>query len=338
MALLKKSLLIFALSSISIFPALLAQNVGIGESNPGAKLSVKGHLSVGSGYSGTYIPPDNGVIIEGQTVVGRGGPLFTSDVLTSYSHGAKYGVCGYVYTGQPITVEAGISGINSTALFGRIEGAGGVGLLVEHYSAQDYGAVINTYGANSVTALKGDSESTRAHGLMGENPANGLGYAVYCNGDIYIANGVYGPSDAQLKQNIQTYNKGLMTIMALNPKSYIYKPELAEKFRFPQTEQIGFLAQELETVMPNLVREGRLVSAATSSREEDKTVAEEVLMAKTVNYTALIPVLTSAIQEQQAQIEQQGALIAKQAEILEKLEAQNKLMQQQIEILMQKAQ
>ena len=48
---------------------LNAQNVGIGESNPGSKLSIKGNISIGSGYSNSAAPVD-GVIIEGRVGIG----------------------------------------------------------------------------------------------------------------------------------------------------------------------------------------------------------------------------------------------------------------------------
>ncbi|MBK8658917.1 MAG: hypothetical protein IPN22_08615, partial [Bacteroidetes bacterium] len=49
------------------------QNVGIGETSPASKFSVKGNLSVGNGYSGTAAPA-NGAIIEGRLGVGTNNP------------------------------------------------------------------------------------------------------------------------------------------------------------------------------------------------------------------------------------------------------------------------
>jgi adenylosuccinate lyase len=60
---------------------------------------------------------------------------------------------------------------------------------------------------------------------------------------------------------------------------------------FPEGETIGFIAQELEEVIPHAV--------ATTDQDF-----------KAVNYELLVPVLVSAIQDQQKQIEQLEARIS----------------------------
>lgn len=98
------------------------------------------------------------------------------------------------------------------------------------------------------------------------------------------ANGVVLTSDARLKRNISSTRHGLTTIMNLRPVEYDKKNsvEAADYNR----HEIGFVAQEIKKVLPSLVSEGN---------DAHKTLS--------VSYTELIPVLTKAIQEQQAQIE-----------------------------------
>jgi hypothetical protein len=98
------------------------------------------------------------------------------------------------------------------------------------------------------------------------------------------ANGVVLTSDARLKRNISNTKHGLSTIMSLNPVEYDKKQTISDSVY--ANHEIGFVAQEIAKVLPSLVKEGNDV---------DKTLA--------VSYTELIPVLTKAIQEQQAQIE-----------------------------------
>lgn len=70
----------------------------------------------------------------------------------------------------------------------------------------------------------------------------------------------------------------------------------------------GFIAQELQKVLPGLVKE---------SKDADKVLS--------INYIEIIPILTKAIQEQQAEIEGQKAqLKAQQAQIDMILKAMNK--------------
>lgn len=98
------------------------------------------------------------------------------------------------------------------------------------------------------------------------------------------ANGVVLTSDARLKRNISSTRHGLSTVMNLRPVEYDKKNSV-EASDYNRHE-IGFVAQEIKKVLPSLVSEGN---------DAHKTLS--------VSYTELIPVLTKAIQEQQAQIE-----------------------------------
>jgi hypothetical protein len=114
-------------------------------------------------------------------------------------------------------------------------------------------------------------------------------YKLDVTGDINAsatvkAAGVTLTSDVRLKRNIQAVTKGLATVMQLNPVAY-EKKQAIESTNYDKKE-LGFIAQELQKVLPNLVKEGA---------DKDKILA--------VDYISLIPVLTKAIQEQQAQIE-----------------------------------
>ncbi len=115
----------------------------------------------------------------------------------------------------------------------------------------------------------------------------------------------YGPSfnvtsDLRLKTNIAPLQNSIAAIMQLKPVSYEKKTSLASNNY--STIENGFIAQDLQKVMPSLVTEGT---------DNDKLLS--------VNYTALIPVLTKAIQEQQKQIEDQNAKIAAQQKQIEEL-------------------
>ena len=65
-----------------------AQNVGIGEASPANKLSVKGGLSVGSGYS-TTAAPANGAIIQGNVGIGTTNPQASLHILSPNTTGTS---------------------------------------------------------------------------------------------------------------------------------------------------------------------------------------------------------------------------------------------------------
>ena len=109
-----------------------------------------------------------------------------------------------------------------------------------------------------------------------------------------------GTSDVRLKRNIQPLTNSLNLLMKLRPVSYEKKASIAAtEYNFKEN---GFIAQELRKVFPTLVDEGT---------DKDKLL--------TVNYIALIPVLTKAIQEQQAQIAAYEARIKALEEKMDKL-------------------
>lgn len=118
---------------------------------------------------------------------------------------------------------------------------------------------------------------------------------------------VYNLSDMRAKENIEPLTFGLNTIQNLRPVSYKWKKnEVAEKNNAEYAEndttlqlaygpndnktQYGFLAQEVEAVMPD----------AVLTNEDGH---------KMINYTAIIPVLVQAVQELQAKVETQALQI-----------------------------
>lgn len=79
------------------------------------------------------------------------------------------------------------------------------------------------------------------------------------NGNIIAAGNMtaYGsPSDRRLKENIAPVKDALHKILALNPVTYDWKKETKEHTMVGMTKDIGFIAQEVQEVIPELVREG----------------------------------------------------------------------------------
>lgn len=106
--------------------------------------------------------------------------------------------------------------------------------------------------------------------------------------DIYARN-YYNYSDIVAKTNVVSFHNAMRTVLALNPVTFQWKDQ-AEYQRFKTTspmatnpKEFGFIAQEVEQVIPDVIgidNEGN----------------------KLVNYNAIIPVLTAAIQELNARV------------------------------------
>jgi hypothetical protein len=70
---------------------------------------------------------------------------------------------------------------------------------------------------------------------------------VYSNGGVLTST---NPSHERLKENIEDLSWGLADVLALRPVSYKWKTDKIE-----QGTQYGFIAQEVQSVMPELIRE-----------------------------------------------------------------------------------
>ena len=88
-------------------------------------------------------------------------------------------------------------------------------------------------------------------------------------------------SDERIKKDIEDIDYGLDTIKALKPRKY--------KMKLNDSEQIGFIAQEVESLIPEVVDTGE-----TPDGEEQKGMS----------YGHLTAVLTKAIQELSAKVEE----------------------------------
>ena len=100
-------------------------------------------------------------------------------------------------------------------------------------------------------------------------------------------------SDQRLKENVRDLDTGLDAIMSVKPRRFDWK----EGKGLDKKDDVGFIAQEFETVFPNSVN--------TSKAGADG------IEYKTVNHGELIPTLVKAIQEQQAMIEELKQEVAK---------------------------
>lgn len=131
-------------------------------------------------------------------------------------------------------------------------------------------------------------------------------------GDVNISGELTADSDRRLKKNIRALSGMTSKVMALNPVAYDFRTEEFPNLKLAERGKMGFIAQELKEVFPNLVSEGTK-TVSTSGEEFD------VL---TVNYVELIPALTKSIQEQQELIDKLVDQLKKQDRRLAQLEGQ----------------
>ncbi|MEO5931467.1 MAG: tail fiber domain-containing protein [Candidatus Kapaibacterium sp.] len=147
-------------------------------------------------------------------------------------------------------------------------------------------ATINTNG--------GPFDANTSNGPIDFNMGTGI-FTV--NGDVFIngngvVSGTWTVSDARYKTNVLQLDNALAKVMSLRGVGYDWKRAEFPNMRFPQGHQVGFIAQELEKVVPEAVH---------TDADGYKSVAYQ-------NLTAL---LTEAIKEQQAEIQLLQAKVAR---------------------------
>lgn len=104
--------------------------------------------------------------------------------------------------------------------------------------------------------------------------------------DVILTNGMTASSDIRLKENFEPLSNALELVSQLNGTYYTWKKDAgADKPR-----KLGFIAQEVEKVIPELV----------------KTDSEGM---KSVDYVSVVPILVEAIKHQQKQINELKALL-----------------------------
>ena len=108
-------------------------------------------------------------------------------------------------------------------------------------------------------------------------------YKLSVNGPIHSMANIF-ISDKKFKKNITDIRKPLETVLKLNGKKYNWKVKEFEQYDFSDRKQIGFIAQEVKKIIPEIVY-------------IDKKSGEY-----SMNYSAIIPLLVEAIKEQQNQI------------------------------------
>ncbi|HMQ06727.1 MAG TPA: tail fiber domain-containing protein [Saprospiraceae bacterium] len=130
-------------------------------------------------------------------------------------------------------------------------------------------------------------------------------WAIYGLGNFYYTGSFTASSDKKLKKNIKTIEGSLNKVMQLQPRSYEFRTDEYNYIQLAQGPQFGFIAQEVEGILPEIVHEDTHGFADPQALEGTEMYGDPTaikLNIKSMSYISLIPVLTGAIQEQQSLI------------------------------------
>ena len=152
--------------------------------------------------------------------------------------------------------------------------------------------IIDQYGTSAAEARLRIFNTTEANGIIiKENGFIGMGTSnptvrLQVAGDI-IANSIAGSSDSRFKTNILPIENPLQKVLKLQGVTFDWKTKEFPNRMFSENRALGFIAQEVEQVIPEVVQ------------TENSTEGF-----KSVQYDKVVALLVEAIKEQQKQIEQ----------------------------------
>ena len=246
-------------------------NVGIGTAGPAWKLhifdAVAPVIQIAEGDTGgnTFLGQD------GNNFFIRRGTIGTTDAMTISSSG-DVGISTYTPS-QKLDVTGNIR--SSGELIGTMTttGFGQVRMISGGYGAFWRNDGVDTYLLfTAINDQYGSWNTLRPVYFNNATAVATFGANVYAPAFLYS-------SDRRLKEKIQPLDKGLLDLMKFRPVSFTWKSGVQKG-----QDDIGFIAQEVETVIPGLVH------------TDDKGM-------KSIDYIKIVPVLVKAMQEQQAKID-----------------------------------
>ena len=355
----KLSFLSFLSLLIFVGGGLVAQNVGVGTATPVMKLHVQSNGAADGVIIDNIAANGDPVTqyrVNGASLITMGIDDSDADKFkigtTALTTGTRVTIQTNGYIGVNTTTPtsllhmtngATVIGANAMARFEN-NSASGVALSARNnsttsgYNAAE--AIIDYNGTGFITAgimglaiyqgpINSNSIGVRAatnewqgSGLYASRfnsggPDNGWGAEVY--NDLGYTGLILNMSDARTKKDIRPLEGAIAIVDQLNPVRYFFDSDKYPSMGLNREEEFGFVAQEVNQVLPNITR---VKAMHTNACEEvvpgtpTENKKEEFMV---MDYTRIIPILTQAIKEQQAEIndlEQKAAKVdALQAEV-----------------------
>ena len=280
--------------------------LGIGDSTPSEKLDVEGNITIPANFR--YGFDESGVNKAGMAYNGTNMFVVNSEAGGALTLDAKSHLSLGVNSSEIVRVALnGNVGIGQTAPAERLHINGGIrigpstgnGAGTIRYTGGDFEGRVGASWV-SLTGGGGGSLWTASGANTYVNSGNvGIGTAtpahkLQVNGDIGMTGEIIGVSDVRTKKDINSIENASAIINNLRPVHYEFNNDKFESLDLPQGKQFGFVAQEVEEILPELVS----VSAETE-------VDGQTTSLKGINYMQMIPVLTQAMQEQHIVIQKQ---------------------------------
>jgi len=208
----------------------------------------------------------------------------TSTLVTIHNTNGSSGDCRGLDVETSTTATTVQRWFNAGSELGRFTATGNLLVGTTNSSGNSgQGIKLNKVSSDGVLHIVGATTTIAQDAIqVYSTGASAYRFFVQYNGQVNATfSSINAISDASLKQNIRDLDKGLEAVLALQPRRFDW-------INGDGNDIMGFVAQEVETVLPELVHDYKY------SEEETKLG---------LKMGDMIPSLVKAIQEQQATIE-----------------------------------
>jgi len=279
-------------------------NVGIGTASPQSKLHVSSSLNGqqvlvnvsntntgASAFGEMRVSGDQDYLRIGTTSRAYSGWTGDSFIYASAGKKLRFGANDT----EIMTLSSGKVGINTTSPETMLDIQSTAPTIRFHYPGNSGSSYIGGNANNdivmSATSSGANIIMTTGTGKVGIGTTS-PGYTLTVNGTAWVTSGTWTGSDARWKGKVVSLSPSgsLDKVLALRPVSFEWKNNTG--MNFPNGTQVGFIAQEVEKIIPEVV------TADNSGY-------------KGISYEKMVPVVAGAIQEQQRQIDSQKEQIEK---------------------------
>jgi hypothetical protein len=159
--------------------------------------------------------------------------------------------------------------------------------------------------SRGVHGLSNTYEGTGVYGARFNDGGADVGWGGLFINDLGYTGGLFNASDRKIKKGIRPIESALDKVMSINGVNYEHDLDKYPTMGLGDNMQYGFIAQELEAVLPELVQQKSLPTGGARKASADASMEENTNETfKMVNYIGVIPVLVEAIKEQQRIIEE----------------------------------
>lgn len=277
--------------------------VGIGTSAPAGLLDVRGGIAASGAGAPVILQAQAGAASNvGGNLVFNSGPNGTGSVNGSilFGTGGVLAANGTFTNGERMRLTPdgrlgfGTSDPQERVVFSSSQNDKGYhnNVVVESMGSPEYGEagyVIRTPAGSwswFMDDVSGDDAQVGQLGLWQNGTGNGLRAAFLTGGGLSVYGAVHATafptdSDRRLKTDILPIGNGLEKVRALQGVSYRWKDDVAEYLRNDKGVHLGFIAQDVEAVLPEVV-------------------ATDSLGFKSMDYSRIVPVLVEAMHELEA--------------------------------------